>query len=140
MTLFKVGDKVKVVKPSYVIDDEGYQSQEAECRNSWVDSMDACIGNTYEIEGFNSGGFTLKGVSWRFLPEWLVPAEQGVRHYEDTDRLMWFVRDVGVDTIGGVDIHQEASIYASTFGREEPNDNDYIAAIRTAIDEAMEEE
>lgn len=137
MTQFKVGDRVKVVKPSYVVDLQSYRSQKAECSNSWVGRMDPCIGNIYEIEDFDSGGFYLEGVTWQFLPEWLVPVEQGVKYYEDTDRLLWLVRDVGVDIIGGVDIHQEASIYASVFGREEPNDNDYIAAIRTAIDKAM---
>lgn len=41
-----------------------------------------------------------------------------------------------IDGIGDVDLHEEAAINASAFGREEPNDDDYLAAVRTAIDTA----
>lgn len=44
-----------------------------------------------------------------------------------------------VDGIGGIDIHEEAAINASAFGHDEPNRDDYLSAIRTAIDAAMKE-
>jgi hypothetical protein len=43
------------------------------------------------------------------------------------------------DEYGGVDIHQQASVYASAFGRKEANRDDYIAAVRDAIDAARKE-
>lgn len=43
------------------------------------------------------------------------------------------------DEFGGVDIHEEASVAASAFGRDEPTKDDYIAALRTAIDAAIKE-
>lgn len=55
---------------------------------------------------------------------------------KDSARMLWLVRDSGVDQIGEIDLHAEASIYAQIFGRAEANDDDYIAAIRTAIDSA----
>ena len=55
----------------------------------------------------------------------------------DDKRLLWIVRDTGIDQIGNTDLHEEAAINASALGRDEPNDDDYIAAIRTAIDRSM---
>lgn len=55
----------------------------------------------------------------------------------DSKRLL-FLSNV-FDGLGGVEIHEQASIYASAFGREEPNDDDYLAAVRDAIDSAMED-
>ncbi|MCC7144281.1 MAG: hypothetical protein IT349_19470 [Candidatus Eisenbacteria bacterium] len=56
----------------------------------------------------------------------------------DAERLR-FVAEL-VDGIGDVDLYEEAGFYASAFGREEPNDSDYIAAVRTAIDAAIAKE
>ena len=58
----------------------------------------------------------------------------------DTERLYWLVVEDGCfDVMGGIDVHEEAAINASAFGREEPNRDDYIAAIRTVIDMARKE-
>lgn len=54
---------------------------------------------------------------------------------KDARRIL-FIRDL-MDGIGDIDFHEEATINASAFGRDEANDNDYIAAIRTAIDAAI---
>lgn len=43
------------------------------------------------------------------------------------------------DGFAGIDLHEEAAINASAFGREEPNADDYLAAFRTAIDAARKE-
>jgi len=56
----------------------------------------------------------------------------------DTDRLRWFAQHSGMDGFAGIDIHEEASISASFFGRDEANSDDYLAAIRSAIDIEME--
>ena len=40
------------------------------------------------------------------------------------------------DEYNGIDLHEQASIYASALGREEPNRDDYLAALRCAIDAA----
>jgi hypothetical protein len=57
----------------------------------------------------------------------------------DTVRLLHLAKEPFFDEYGGVDLHEEASINASVFGRDEPNHNDYLAALRTAIDTAMGE-
>lgn len=62
--------------------------------------------------------------------------DAGVR--EDAERLKYVSRIM--DGILDVDFHEEAAINASAFGREEPNDDDYLAAVRTAIDAAREQE
>lgn len=43
------------------------------------------------------------------------------------------------DEYNGIDLHEQASIYASALGREEPNRDDYLAALRCAIDAAKEQ-
>ena len=55
----------------------------------------------------------------------------------DSERLLWLFRDAGIDGIGETDIHEEAGINASALGRDDPNDDDYLAALRTAIDRAI---
>ena len=44
------------------------------------------------------------------------------------------------DEYNGIDLHEQASIYASALGREEPNRDDYLAALRCAIDAARGKE
>ena len=56
---------------------------------------------------------------------------------EDTERLRYLANEPICDEYAGIDLHEEAAICASAFGREEPNSNDYLAAFRTAIDAAM---
>ena len=59
---------------------------------------------------------------------------------EDAERLASLAwPDTFCDEYGGVDIHEEASVNASAFGREEPNRDDYVAAVRAAIDAARKE-
>lgn len=43
------------------------------------------------------------------------------------------------DEYNEIDLHEQASIYASALGREEPNRDDYLAALRCAIDAAKEQ-
>ncbi len=57
---------------------------------------------------------------------------------QDATRLL-YVRDM-MDGIGDVDFHEGAWIAASVQGRDEPNDADYLSAIRTAIDSALSAE
>lgn len=58
---------------------------------------------------------------------------------EDAQRLRWFVMDdLSVDEIGGLDLHSLASDNAIESGRKEPNNDDYLRAIRIAIDAAMQ--
>jgi hypothetical protein len=59
---------------------------------------------------------------------------------DDSKRLAWFAQHSGFDGFGGIDIHEEASIAASVFAREEPNSEDYLFAMRRAIDAAMKGE
>lgn len=56
---------------------------------------------------------------------------------EMDERRMMFL-SMSFDGFGEIDIHEQASIYASAFGREEPNEYDYLAAFRDAVDAAME--
>lgn len=145
MTKFIVGDRVRVVLCPLEINKTVYSSIEPSMGQDWVKSMDTTLGLVGDIvdvdmeQGY-AVYFNEEIGEWTYLPEWIELEEENTcAPRGDAVRLLWFVRDVGVDVIGGVDIHQEASILASTFGREEPDDNDYIAAIRTAIDKAMEE-
>lgn len=63
-----------------------------------------------------------------------LTAERSEREL-DSDRLASLVwPEQFCDEYNGVDLHEQASIYASAFGRDEPNRDDYLAAIRTAID------
>lgn len=48
------------------------------------------------------------------------------------ERCMRFVSRM-MDGVGDVDFDEEAAVNASACGREEPNDDDYLAAARTAI-------
>lgn len=43
------------------------------------------------------------------------------------------------DEYNGIDLHEQASIYASALGRDEPNRDDYVAALRDATVPAKEE-
>ena len=58
----------------------------------------------------------------------------------DEKRLLWLVFDTGIDGIGEFDLHDAAFVAADKAGREEPNDADYIAAIREAIDAELAKE
>lgn len=53
---------------------------------------------------------------------------------EDTKRLRHLANEPVFDVYGEVDLHEEASINASALGREEPTSDDYLAAMRAAID------
>jgi hypothetical protein len=57
-------------------------------------------------------------------------------YMRDSERLAWFAQHSGMDGFGGIDLHDEAQTAASFFGRDEPNGDDYLSAIRTAIDTA----
>lgn len=63
---------------------------------------------------------------------------EGVPVITDTNRLL-LVKDM-VDGIGDIDLHEFAAASAAMNGREEPTDDDYLYAIRLAIDTVMEEE
>ena len=55
-------------------------------------------------------------------------------HLIDERMLLRLVRDeLGIDELYGVDLHDEASRCAATSGRDEPCDDDYIEAIRKAM-------
>jgi hypothetical protein len=43
------------------------------------------------------------------------------------------------DDLAGIDLHEQAYIYADALGREEANAEDYVAAFRDACDEAINE-
>lgn len=60
-----------------------------------------------------------------------------MKQWTDTERLLVLVLDTGIDRVGDVDIHDEASISAAENGREEPNDEDMLNAIRIAIDQSL---
>lgn len=53
---------------------------------------------------------------------------------DDATRLLWLIEDSGIDQIGDVDIHEAACRFADARRRDEPNDDDYLNAIRYAID------
>ncbi|MFA5606794.1 MAG: hypothetical protein WDA07_06355 [Leucobacter sp.] len=55
----------------------------------------------------------------------------------DAERFASFAFPPFCDEYAGVDLYDQASIYASAFGREEPNRDDYVAALRDAVDAAM---
>lgn len=55
----------------------------------------------------------------------------------DVRRLAWIAGEL-CDNIGDIDLHEEAAINMVVFGRDEPNQGDYAAAVRTAIDAAMQ--
>ena len=40
------------------------------------------------------------------------------------------------DGFAGIDLYEQASIYASALGRQQPSRDDYIAAFRDAVDKA----
>jgi hypothetical protein len=52
----------------------------------------------------------------------------------DADRLLWLIRDTGIDAFGEHDLHELAWQEADKHGREEANDSDYLVGIRKAID------
>jgi hypothetical protein len=68
-----------------------------------------------------------------------MEAAAALRDAHADKRRLLFVRDM-MDGIGDIDLHEEAAINASALGRDEPNDDDYLAAIRTAINAALREE
>lgn len=55
---------------------------------------------------------------------------------EDEKRLLFMSGTF--DEMAGIDLHERASTYALGSGREEPNDDDYLNAVRDAIDAARE--
>ena len=55
----------------------------------------------------------------------------------DAERFTSFAFPPFCDEYAGVDLYDQASIYASAFGREEPNRDDYVAALRDAVDAAL---
>ena len=60
---------------------------------------------------------------------------------EDAERLASIAWPVPLfDKYYGIALHEEASIYASALGRDEPNRDDYLAALRSAIDDAQRKE
>lgn len=56
---------------------------------------------------------------------------------KDAERLVFLWESISFDEAGGIDVHEQASIYASALGRDEPNKDDYLAAYRDAIDAAI---
>lgn len=52
----------------------------------------------------------------------------------DAERLSSLAYPPFCDEYNEVDLHEQAAIYASAFGREEPNRDDYLAALRDAVD------
>jgi hypothetical protein len=57
---------------------------------------------------------------------------------QDAARLRYLAVEPFCDVYAGVDLHEEACVNAFVFGRNEPNGDDYVAALRTAIDAAMD--
>lgn len=55
----------------------------------------------------------------------------------DAARLLFAFVDC--DGYGDICFYDRALVYASAFGRDKPNDNDKLAAIRDALDAAMKE-
>ena len=55
-----------------------------------------------------------------------------IKHMQET--LAWIGMKSGIDGFGQGDFHQVASLYASIFGRDEPNEADYCAAVMNAVD------
>ena len=55
----------------------------------------------------------------------------------DAERLSSLAYPPFCDEYNEVDLHEQAAIYASAFGREEPNRDDYLAALRDAVDAAL---
>jgi len=55
----------------------------------------------------------------------------------DAERLSSIAYPPFCDEYNEVDLHEQAAIYASAFGREEPNRDDYLAALRDAVDAAL---
>lgn len=59
--------------------------------------------------------------------------------HEDTRRLRWMANEPILDFINNGDVHAQAAIYASYSDRQEPNEDDYLAAFRDAVDDGMDE-
>ena len=57
---------------------------------------------------------------------------------KDEKRLLWIVKGAGIDGFGETDIHEIAAGEAAVNDREEPNDADYLFAVRWAIDRAQD--
>ena len=61
----------------------------------------------------------------------------------DAERLHWLaIVSLGIDEIGGIDLHERAYSHflnrrGDEAGEKEPNEADYVAAIRDGIDEAI---
>lgn len=71
-------------------------------------------------------------------PELLELADLAEALERDTKRLAKIPEFI--DGLGDIDLHERATLYASAMGREEPNDDDYAAAVRDAIDAAIAKE
>lgn len=77
---FKVGDKVRVVKPMSV-DVTTYKDSTSDASNTWADDdMDECVGNIYKLEEFNAGaGWAITDTNlndwFHFLEDWLELVE-----------------------------------------------------------------
>lgn len=56
---------------------------------------------------------------------------------DDKDALRLLYLQQIMDGFGPYDFHEMASITATAAGREEPNDADYLAAIRATLDGLM---
>jgi len=76
---------------------------------------------------------------WRVHHECAIAKieRQSEADQRDTARLRHLGDEPFCDEYGGVDLHERASLYASALAREEPNSDDYLAAVRDAIDAAM---
>ena len=73
------------------------------------------------------------------VPQWLANAVAALR--PDTARLDWLLDDLGIDEMGGVDIHEMAYTLLHDTGHPSTTNREaYAAAYRLAIDAAMKGE
>lgn len=59
--------------------------------------------------------------------------------YTDAERLIWLVEDIGISGIGSVDLYERAAEFAELAGKDEPDNDDLLSAVRCAIDKQLEQ-
>lgn len=75
MAKFKVGDKVRIVKPTELCDYESY-ADESGHSNSWDSDMDSDIGRVFTVsEVPNSDGYQFLASGYYYIEDWLELVE-----------------------------------------------------------------
>ena len=68
---YKIGDKVRIVKPKGLKYDERYVDSTTVQSSVWIRGMDSLIGSEHILDKIKSGqGWRLHGY-WYFLEDWL---------------------------------------------------------------------